>query len=52
GTDAEKFNSRMLHYCIAVNPDDCTGCRQCERICPTASIFIIETDNLEVMKND
>jgi len=52
GTDSEKFNSRMLHYAVAVNPDDCTGCRQCERICPTASIFIMETELSEVVKND
>jgi len=52
GTDAEKFNSRMLHYAVAVNVEDCTGCRQCERICPTASIFIVETELLEDADND
>jgi 2-oxoglutarate ferredoxin oxidoreductase subunit delta len=51
-TDSEKFNSRMLHHAVAKHPEVCVGCRQCERMCPTASIFIIETDNSEVMNNE
>ena len=33
-------NRRMLHFAVAVNPQDCLGCGQCERLCPTAAIFV------------
>jgi NAD-dependent dihydropyrimidine dehydrogenase PreA subunit len=32
----------MLHYAVVANPLDCLGCEQCERICPTAAIFVNE----------
>ncbi|MHA1915598.1 MAG: indolepyruvate ferredoxin oxidoreductase subunit alpha [Promethearchaeota archaeon] len=44
GTDADKFNSRMLHYVVFISDQACVGCRMCERLCPTASIFIKETE--------
>lgn len=39
---SEEFNSRMLHPVKAVHQEECTGCLQCERICPSVSIFIQE----------
>jgi NAD-dependent dihydropyrimidine dehydrogenase PreA subunit len=42
-------NRRMLHYAAVTNPLNCLGCAQCERICPTAAIFVNEVENeLEV----
>jgi 2-oxoglutarate ferredoxin oxidoreductase subunit delta len=42
--DMDSYNSRMLHF-VKVNAlEKCTGCNQCERICPTVSIMVIERD--------
>jgi 2-oxoglutarate ferredoxin oxidoreductase subunit delta len=40
--DMEAYNSRMLHPATVVKPDECVGCQQCERICPSVSIFVTE----------
>ena len=48
----DKYNSRMLHYAIVVKPEECGGCRQCERLCPTVSLYIMEMDIKEDMKNE
>jgi len=37
-------NSRMLHFAKIADPAGCLGCGQCERLCPTASIFVSEVD--------
>lgn len=37
-------NSRMFHFVEVANPSSCLGCGQCERLCPTASIFVDEVD--------
>ena len=43
-------NRRMLHFVIVEKPLSCLGCEQCERICPTAAIFVSEVDSeLEIM---
>ena len=41
---SEKTNSRMLHFVEITNPEECVGCSQCERLCPTTSIYIREID--------
>ena len=38
-------NRRMLHFAIVANPTNCLGCGQCERLCPTASIFVREVES-------
>ena len=43
-------NSRMLHFAEVSDPSACLGCGLCERLCPTASIFVSELDcNGEVL---
>jgi 2-oxoglutarate ferredoxin oxidoreductase subunit delta len=42
--DRDHYNSRMLHYVKVTALDKCTGCKQCERICPTVSIMVIERE--------
>jgi 2-oxoglutarate ferredoxin oxidoreductase subunit delta len=37
-------NRRMLHFAEVADPSGCLGCGQCERLCPTASIFVSEVD--------
>jgi 2-oxoglutarate ferredoxin oxidoreductase subunit delta len=39
---SEEFNSRMFHPVKVVQREQCTGCLQCERICPSVSIFVQE----------
>jgi NAD-dependent dihydropyrimidine dehydrogenase PreA subunit len=41
-TIGEQTNRRMLHYVVVDKPLNCLGCLQCERICPSASIFVYE----------
>jgi formate hydrogenlyase subunit 6/NADH:ubiquinone oxidoreductase subunit I len=38
-------NRRMLHYASVANPLSCLGCEYCERICPTAAIFVSEVNS-------
>jgi 2-oxoglutarate ferredoxin oxidoreductase subunit delta len=42
---AADTNQRMLHYVVVKHPLNCLGCDQCQRICPTASIFVTEAIN-------
>ena len=50
--DENKFNSRMLHYAVVISPEECVGCRQCERLCPTASVFVKEIDIEEGVRDE
>jgi formate hydrogenlyase subunit 6/NADH:ubiquinone oxidoreductase subunit I len=38
-------NRRMIHYVSVANPLSCLGCDYCERICPTAAIFVAEVNS-------
>ena len=38
-------NRRMLHFASVANPLNCLGCETCERICPTAAIFVSEVNS-------
>ena len=38
-------NRRMLHFASVANPLNCLGCETCERICPTAAIFVNEVNS-------
>jgi NAD-dependent dihydropyrimidine dehydrogenase PreA subunit len=42
----------MLHYAIVVKPEECAGCRQCERLCPTVSLYIVEINIKEEKDNE
>ena len=34
--------------CVAVRPEDCIGCRQCENICPDLAITVKELSLIHI----